>query len=157
MALYGPHDVFDDYPHLGFETGPTDAEKVYFVFTRAQDRPLDWQGGRDIIADRVPGGPRTLYMDMGAQPLRLETGLMFRNDADFRRFWKLAIEPGMLRMNANSSLRRGDSPDPVRISGREYVEFSNVVVAVLPTEVTFDLYGAVHCTVVFEREDTAWQ
>lgn len=156
MPTFGPHAVFDHAPHLGFETGESDSEKCYFVFWRDSAKPLDWQGGLDIIADRIPGSGRTLYEHMGAQPLRLETGLMFRDKIAFQQFWRLMINPGLLRMRDGYTVWRADTPDPVRIAGRDYVEFSDVTVAGPPTDVTFDLAGAVYCTVVFEREDLSW-
>jgi len=154
MSTFGPHWAFDTFPHLGWETGGTDDEKVYFLFVRADARPVDWQGGRDIIADRVPGGPRTLYQDLGAQPLRLATSLMFQDAAAFQKFWGLCDRPGLLRMNADFTVWPGQAPTPVRIAGRDYVEYEDVVVAALPSNVTFDLSGCVHCDVTFEREDT---
>ncbi|MGB3329287.1 MAG: hypothetical protein WBA46_10060 [Thermomicrobiales bacterium] len=156
MPTFGPHPIFDAFPHIGWETGPSDAEKVYFVFVRNDAKPVDWQGGRTIISDRIPGGPRSLTMDLGAKPLLLETSLLFADAATFQKFWRLCDRPGLLRMNADWTVWPGRAPTPVPIVGRDYVEFPGVVVVSLPSRVTFDVYGAVHCDVTFQREDTSW-
>lgn len=156
MTTFGPDPIFDKYPHLGWEVGPSDAEKVYFVFSRREAEPIDWQGGIDLVSDRIPGSNRTLYMDMGAQPLRLETRLIFPNKAAFRKFWRLSRTPGLLRMNAAYTVWPGRTPNPVRIAGRDYVEFPDTIVTELPTEATPDLKGGVHCAVTFERRDDTW-
>lgn len=156
MSIYGPDPIFGDHPLRGWEVGPSDAEKVYFAFSRTDAEPVDWQGERDIPSRRIPGSNRTLYQDMGAQPLRLATRIILPNEAAYRKFWGLCDRTGLLRMNADYSVWPGRAPNPVRIAGQDYVEFPDVVVAVWPSKMTFDARGAVHCDVTFEREDGIW-
>lgn len=157
MSTFGPHPIFGSFPHIGFIVGESEEEQAFFVFERDQPKPIDWGGGRDVTSKRIPGGPRTLYTDMGALPLRLETGVMFRDAAMFQRFWRIHNQVGTLRMNADWTAWPGQSPSPVRIAGRDYVEFANVVIAEPPGAPVPDSRGVMHCTVVFEREDgTQW-
>lgn len=90
---YPRSHLLDKYPHLGWEVGPSDAEKVYFVFSPGGRADRLAGRGIDLVSDRIPGSNRTLYMDMGAQPLRLETRLIFPNKAAFRKFWRLSRTP----------------------------------------------------------------
>lgn len=156
MPRVSDNPIFAYGPLLGFYA---DGEQARFIFWRKEAAPPDWQGGRDLVANRVYGGRRTLYQDIGADPLRLKTGAWFQSKADFQRFKRLSASVGQLWMNADYTAHRDLSRSPaeqvIHRLGMHYAIFDNVVVTAI-TDETLDNDGGVRCKVQFEREDFTW-
>lgn len=147
------HPIFSVAPHLGFDTGESAAEQSRFIFTRDQNKPVDWQPKRKERADEIPGSNRVLRQDMGMGAMTLTTGLVFASERDYMRFYLNHRKIGTLRMQRSASIWPGRERT---FDGRAYVEFDNVTVSGSPSGITRDVFGAVHCTVTFEREDSVW-
>lgn len=145
----GPHWLFDATA-TGFETSDTTAGRCAFAFSHA-GAYNDWQPSRVRVADHIPGGNRVLRQDLGAGPLALATGLMFRDAVAYQRFLANRHLPGTLRMRADRTVYAPDRY--VDIHGTTYAEFDAVTVASDPSDVRQDSRGVVHCAVVFEREE----
>lgn len=142
--------IFHRAPLIGFTVGST---FVPFVMTRDGPRPNDWGGGRKRVTDEIAGSSRVLTQDLGAGPLRLSSGLLFRNRSTFQQFWALIDSPGTLRMNAEWTVW---TPDRTRHEGGvDYAEFDDVEVAEVGAP-TFDLGKRPQVDVVFQRRDRTW-
>lgn len=126
---------------------------VPFVMIRSNAQPNDWQGGRKLVQDDIPGSGRVLTQDLGPQPLTLATGLVFANRAMFQRFWQVQNQTGTLRMNADWTMHEPDRT--THFHGVDYAEFDNVIITSV-SGLTFDLAKRPQCDVVFQREDTTW-
>ena len=152
MSNY-PHPVFGFAPHLGFDTGTDAADQSRFVLTRDDAKPVDWQGGVDVVADRIPGSGRVLRQDMGPRELTLTTGVMFADRQAFHRFWVNQRQTGTLRMNRDWTIWPADRERTW--GGVTYAEWDDVTVEAI-SGVTVDRRGVVHCVVTFARGDTSW-
>lgn len=86
----------------------------------------------------------------------MTTTLIFADKAKFHKFRRLSDRPGLLRMNANHTIWPGRAPGSTRKDGRDYAEFEDVIVTVIPDEAIPSLDGMVFCEVTFVREDTTW-
>lgn len=144
--------VFRRAPLIGFipSSGP-DTTRIPFVMTRSSAAPNDWQGGRKLVMDDVPGSYRTLVQDLGAAPLTLTTDLLFRDKATFQRFWKAQQYHGQLWMNKNWTMH---APDDEWHEGlTDYAIFLDVMV-ISPGTLIFDLAKRPMLQgVTFQRED----
>lgn len=146
--------VFQRAPLIGFipSSGP-DTARIPFVMTRRGAMPNDWQGGRKLILDDVPGSYRTLEQDLGASRLTLTTDLLFKDKATFQRFWKAQQYLGTLWMNANWTMH---APDDEWHEGlTDYAIFLDVKV-IAPGTLGFDLAKRPELRgVTFRREDAS--
>lgn len=142
--------IFRRAPWIGFTVG---TDFVPFVLTRSSKYPNDWQGGRKLIQDEIPGSGRVLTQDLGPMPLTFATGVLFENRDRFQRFWALQNQTGMLRMNREWTMY---APDRERHEhGVDYAEFDDVLILSV-SNITFDLAKRPQCDVLFQREDTSW-
>lgn len=147
-----PDRIFNKTNAIGFITGTEPSDYSYFLFANSRRGGMpDWQTSRTRIADRVPGSNRTLRQDMGAEPMRLEAELLFRDDAAFMRFMANRTKVGTLRMNRRYTVWPADRE--VQINGHVYAEFDNVYVVSDPSGIRTDFRRATICRVVFEREE----
>jgi hypothetical protein len=149
------HPVFRRAPLLGWHVTTDEAEPLFVpvVFWR-DGRPVDWQGGRILVADQVPGSSRVLVQDMGAGPLTLTTNLLFQDAAIFHRFRRYTDRTGTLTMNGVWTIHEPDRTE--HWGGVDYAHFDAVPVMSLGAQ-TFDMARRPMLEgVVFQREDGTW-
>ena len=147
--------VFRRAPLLGWTvtTDEGDALHIPLVFWR-DGRPIDWQGGRKLVADEVPGSGRVLVQDMGALPLTLTTNALLQDRATFQRLWRYQERQGTLTMNLAWTMHVPDREE--HLGSVDYAHFDNVTLLAIGA-MTFDMARRPLLEgITFQREDATW-
>lgn len=148
--------VFRRAPLLGWTVMTDEDEPLHIPLVWFRDgRPIDWQGGRRIVSDPVPGSSRVLHEDLGALPLTLTTNALIRSRTLFQRLWRYQERPGRLTMNNAWTMHVADEVE--HHGSVDYAHFDNVIM-LTPGTLTFDMARRpILEGITFQREDRTWE